>query len=92
MTAVILIVLSLVCTVPAFAEHKAESQDLDIEVKVGRDHFRVGGRLFGPSGVGAWLNGRLRPGGLSLDGRVQRDERRVFNFTLDADLLDWLPR
>ena len=63
-----------------------ESRDLDIEVKVGRDHVRLGGRLFGPNGVaGAWLNGRLRPWGLSLDGRIQQ-ERRAFNFKLDADL------
>ena len=113
MTAMIVMLVSLVFTIPAFADHRtfdggseavvssgsptarglSESHDLDIEVKVGRDHFRLGGRFLGPDGVaGAWVNGRVRPWGLSLDGRVQYDGWRAFNFKLDAELLDWLPR
>jgi hypothetical protein len=95
MTTTIFVVLLLLFTVPAFAEHNSldasQTRDLDIEVKVGRDHFRLGGQLFGPNGVaGAWLNGRLRPWGLSLDGRVQPDGKRAFNFKFDAEVLDWL--
>ena len=40
--------------------------------------------------AGAWLNGQVRPWGFSLDGRVQQDARRGYDFKLDADVRDWL--
>ena len=76
---------------PASPGVAPENHDLDLELKVGHDHFRLGGRLFGRSGVaGAWLNGQVRPWGFSLDGRVQQDARRGYDFKFDADVRDWL--
>jgi hypothetical protein len=93
---------------PAAAEHmtlvapSTETRDapatgstptLDIDLKVGSREFRIGGRLFGPGGVaGAWLNGQVRRDGFSLDGRVQGDSGRAYNFRLDADVMDWITR
>jgi hypothetical protein len=66
-------------------------RDLDVQIKLGRDGFRLGGRLFGPEGVaGAWLNGRFGRSGIVLDGRVQEPSGRSFNFKLDADILGLL--
>ena len=62
------------------------SVDLNVDLKVGRDGFRLGGQLFGPDGVwGAWLNGALREGGFTLDGRVQ-EPGRAFKFKMNADI------
>jgi hypothetical protein len=64
---------------------------LDVEIKLGKDGFRVGGRLFGPGGMaGAWLNGQLKANGFVLDGRVQDEQGRARNFKIDAEMLDWL--
>jgi len=91
----------LVATVPAWAEHRtlqppeatqpADDKSLQFDLKIGRDGFRLGSRLFGRDGVsGAWLNGRLLPYGLSLDGRVQSDGHSR-DFKLNLDLEDLLP-
>jgi hypothetical protein len=87
---------------PVSAEHMTlvepsaaspDSKTLDVEIKVGKDGFRLGGRLLGPGGVaGAWLNGQIRPDGLALDGRVQNESGRAYKFKLDAEVLDWLIR
>ena len=90
---------------PACAEHmtlvdpsaeagvKAPTPSLDVDIKLGAQGFRIGGRLSGSSGVaGAWLNGQLKPDGFSLDGRVQSDTGRAYNFKLDADVMDWVSR
>ena len=78
---------------PAEAGVKAETPSLDVDIKLGAQGFRIGGRLFGSSGVlGAWLNGQLKPDGFSLDGRVQSDTGRAYNFKLDADVADWVSR
>jgi hypothetical protein len=81
-------------TSPAAAEHnsgpRAEST-LDLDVKIDRDGFRLGGRLLGEHVLGAWLNGRLTEQGLSVDGRVQGEER-AYNFKLNADVRDALKR
>ena len=90
---------------PACAEHmtlvgpsaeagvKAPTPSLDVDIKLGAQGFRIGGRLSGSSGVaGAWLNGQLKPDGFSLDGRVQSDTGRAYNFKLDADVTDWVAR
>ena len=79
---------------PAAAEHKgplrAEST-LDLDVKIDRDGFRIGGRVLGDHVLGAWLNGRRTEQGFSVDGRVQGEER-AYNFRMNADVLDALKR
>ena len=66
---------------------------LDIDLKLGVNGFRLGGRLFGREGYagGAWLNGETRPEGFSLDGRVERDGK-AHNFKMNIDLDEWLRR
>ncbi|MBI2206147.1 MAG: hypothetical protein HYU41_20125 [Candidatus Rokubacteria bacterium] len=66
---------------------------LDLELKVGKDTFRLGGRVFGSGGVaGAWLNGQVRPDGFALDGRIQNEAGRAYNFKVNADMLDFMTR
>jgi hypothetical protein len=66
---------------------------LDVQVRLGKDWFRMGGRLLGGVGVpGAWLNGQIRPDGFAIDGRVQNDTGRAYNFKFDAALDDLLSR
>lgn len=66
--------------------------DINIDIKLGTDGFRMGGRVTSPQGVwGGWLNGTIRPDGFTLDGRVQ-DPDRATNFKLNADVLEWLLR
>jgi hypothetical protein len=85
---------------PAWADHQTDppadtpsSSLLDVEIKLGKEGFRIGGRLFGSGGVaGAWLNGQLNPNGFQLDGRVQDEHGRARNFKLDAEMTDWLTR
>jgi len=94
---------------PARADHKlllppdepqAERPDeattnssVDIDLKLGLNGFRLGGRLFGREGFagGAWLNGETRPDGFSLDGRVERDGK-AHNFKMNINLDEWLRR
>lgn len=94
----------LTCTpfTPAHAEHMTlvgesergvndppRSSNLDVTLKFGLDGFRLGGRLFGERGVaGLWLNGERRPNGFVLDGRLQSDGGRAFNFKIDAETMD----
>ena len=104
-----LVTLTMVACVmaaaPALAEHKtfetaegtavqrpAES-NLDVQLKLGWNGFRLGGRLFGRDGVaGAWLNGQVGSGGVQLDGRVQREDGRAWNFKVDVEMMDWITR
>jgi hypothetical protein len=66
---------------------------LDMEIKVDKEGFRIGGRRIGPGGVaGAWLNGQLKANGFVLDGRVQDENGQARNFKLDAEVRDWLTR
>jgi hypothetical protein len=77
----------------ASVERKGSDTDLDVQIKLGKEGFRLGGRLFGRDGVaGAWLNGRIERDGLVLDGRIQEPNGRTFNFRLDADVLGLLLR
>jgi hypothetical protein len=79
-------------SVPAAAEHGElnTSVDLNVDFKVTRDGFRLGGQLLGLGRpYGAWLNGEVRSDGLTLDGRLQ-DGSRAFNFKLNADMARWL--
>ena len=66
---------------------------LDIELKLGLNGFRLGGRLFGREGYagGAWLNGETRAEGFSLDGRVEHDGK-AHNFKMNVELDEWLRR
>ncbi len=84
----------ILLTSPAMAEHnsgpRAEST-LDLDVKIDRDGFHLGGRVLGEHVLGAWLNGRLTEQGFSIDGRVQGQER-AWNFKMNADVLDALRR
>lgn len=71
----------------------SSSSLLDVEIKLGKEGFRLGGRLFGRGGVaGAWLNGQLKSNGFVLDGRVQDEQGHARNFKLDAEITDWLSR
>jgi len=106
-TSLVVAAIVVGCALPASAEHltqvdpstgalkepTAESRTLDIDIKLGGNAFRIGGRILGDKGVtGAWLNGQLRPDGFALDGRVQGDTGRAYNFKVDADVLDLLVR
>ncbi len=58
--------------------------DADVSVRLEDGGFHVGGRLFGfGQSLGAWLRGRLRDGGVTLDGQLHG--HRTYNFRLDAD-------
>jgi hypothetical protein len=59
----------------------ASEPPLDLDMRFDRDGFRLGGRV--PGLGGAWLNGRQRPGGFTLDGRLQGDEH-AYNFRFDS--------
>ena len=86
---------------PATAEHNSlasapasERSSLDVDLKLGVNGFRLGARLFGAQGYsgGAWLNGETRPDGFSVDGRVEREGRKSWNFKLNADIDEVLRR
>jgi hypothetical protein len=79
---------------PATADHNSppapadRSSSLDVDLKLGVNGFRVGARVFGAEGYsgGAWLNGETRADGFSVDGRVEREGGRAWNFKLNADI------
>lgn len=72
----------------------AERSSLDIDLKLGLNGFRLGARIFGHQGYsgGAWLNGETRPEGFSVDGRVEREGGKAWNFKLNADIDEALRR
>ena len=65
-----------------------ERSSLDVDLKLGVNGFRIGARLFGKQGYtgGAWLNGETRPEGFSVDGRLEREGGKSWNFKLNADI------
>jgi uncharacterized protein (TIGR00251 family) len=73
-----LTVVLLALAMPAAADHltlspEARSSaprpfDADVNVNFGDRSFELGGRLFG---LGAWLRGRLRQDGVTLDGQFK---------------------
>ena len=93
----------LAATGPAWAEHRtlvppeaaqpADDKSVEFDLKIGRDGFRLGSRLFGKDGLlgGAWLNGETRRDGFSLDGRVEH-EGKAHNFKFNADIDEWMQR
>ena len=91
----------LLTAAPSAADHKTlvsseeqstsaapERSSLDVDLKLGVNGFRLGGRVFGKEGYkgGAWLNGETRPEGFSVDGRVEREGGKSWNFKLNADI------
>jgi hypothetical protein len=93
-TALLLLAVGLIAStaVPATADHtslaSADGSSLDVDLKLGVNGFRLGARLFGDHGYrgGAWLNGETRPEGFSVDGRVEREGGKSWNFKLNADI------
>jgi uncharacterized protein (TIGR00251 family) len=84
----------LACSTPAAAEHLTLDPaarplaprpfDADVSVRTEDGGFHIGGRLLGfGQSLGAWLRGRVRDGGVTLDGQLHGD--RTYNFRLDAD-------
>ena len=75
------------------ADAPGTGSSLDIDLKLGLNGFRLGGRLFGENGYagGAWLNGETRVDGFSVDGRVERDGK-AHNFKMNVDFDEWLRR
>jgi hypothetical protein len=58
--------------------------DVDVNLKLDLDGFRLAARVAGEKVFGAWLNGRMRRDGFSVDGRLQ-EGGQAYNFRLDAD-------
>ena len=96
--------LTVLTAAPSAADHKAlvaaeesasqapERSSVDVDLKLGLNGFRIGGRVFGKEGYkgGAWLNGETRPEGFSVDGRVESDGGKSWNFKLNADIDEML--
>jgi hypothetical protein len=82
----------LILATPALAEPPTPGS-LDLDLKLGWNSFRLGGRLLGPQGYagGVWLNGETRRDGFSLDGGIERDGK-VHQFKFNADVDEWLRR
>ena len=66
----------------------SDRSSLDVDLKLGLNGFRLGARVFGQKGYtgGAWINGETRPEGFSVDGRVEREGGKSWNFKLNADI------
>ena len=92
--------------VPSVADHKAlvsseqsdlsapERSSVDVDLKLGLNGFRLGAKVFGKSGYsgGAWINGETRAEGFSVDGRLEREGGKSWNFKLNADIDEALRR
>jgi hypothetical protein len=92
--------------VPSVADHKAlvstepsdqaapERSSVDVDLKLGVNSFRLGARVFGKGGYtgGGWINGETRPEGFSVDGRLEREGGKSWNFKLNADIDEALRR
>jgi hypothetical protein len=75
--------------VPDTAPSASRMPSVDLDLALGPDGFRLGARFFSALGMyGAWLNGRTRPDGFSLDGRVQ-DPDGAYSFRMNADVNAW---
>jgi hypothetical protein len=71
-----------------------ERSSVDVDLKLGLSGFRLGARVFGKDGYsgGAWVNGETRSDGFSVDGRVEREGGKSWNFKLNADIDEALRR
>jgi hypothetical protein len=95
MTRGLVVALALTASFAAPAVARAASEpagpppaaaDTGLDLRLDRDGFRIGGRVWGPGGpYGAWLSGGLRGRGLTLGGGVETP-RRFWDFRLDTDL------
>jgi hypothetical protein len=108
LTLAIVLGVIVVTAAPSDADHKKlvsaeadqstssapERSSLDVDLKLGLNGFRLGGRLFGKEGYkgGAWINGETRPEGFSVDGRLEREGGKSWNFKLNADIDEALRR
>jgi hypothetical protein len=72
----------------------SDRSSLDVDLKLGLNGFRLGARVFGQNGYsgGAWINGETRPEGFSVDGRLEREGGKSWNFKLNADIDEALRR
>ncbi|HYU90388.1 MAG TPA: hypothetical protein VE966_08090 [Gemmatimonadales bacterium] len=72
---------------PSAAEGQP-SKSIGIDLKIGGNGFRLGGRLSGSKGVSeAWVNGHVRGNGVTLDARLKGQDGAPRDFTLNLDLL-----
>ena len=76
---------------PSVAEGQP-SKSIGIDLKIGANGFRLGGRVSGSKGVSeAWVNGHVRGDGVTLDARLKGQDGAPRDFTLNLDLLPgWL--
>jgi hypothetical protein len=91
---------------PSAADHKTlvsaepsappapERSSVDVDLKLGLNGFRLGARIFGKDGYtgGAWINGETRAEGFSVDGRLEREGGKSWNFKINADIDEALRR
>lgn len=95
----------VLATTPSAADHTTlvsaeqdasapERSSVDLDLKLGLNGFRLGARVFGKGGYtgGAWVNGETRSDGFSVDGRVEREGGKSWNFKLNADIDEALRR
>jgi hypothetical protein len=69
---------------PGARPPSARPFDGNFSVRVDDGTFHIGGRVLGfGQSLGAWLRGRLRDGGVTVDGQLHGD--RTYNFRLDAE-------
>jgi uncharacterized protein (TIGR00251 family) len=69
---------------PAARPQASRPFDADLDMRVEDGGFHIGGRVLGLGrSLGAWLRGRVRERGVTLDGQLHGD--RTWNFRLDAD-------
>ena len=72
---------------PSAAEGQP-SKSIGIDLKIGGNGFRLGGRLSGSKGVSeAWVDGHVRGNGVTLDARLKGQDGAPRDFTLNLDLL-----
>lgn len=83
---VLALAVTLLVAAPALAEDVAPPAQGDVALgfRLGDSTVRLNGWFVTPDGFwGFWLDGARRDGGLTVQGRVQRDGRAL-NFSLDA--------
>jgi hypothetical protein len=73
---------------PAPSVESRKAKSLDIDVTVGGNGFRLGGRLSGDQGVsGAWVGAQVREDGMTLDGQLQSNDGQSRDFRVNLGLL-----
>jgi hypothetical protein len=73
---------------PAPSSESRKAKSLDIDLTVDGNGFRLGGRVFGATGVsGAWVGAQVREDGMTLDGKIQSNDGESHDFRLNLGLL-----